>query len=531
MSDKLSQKTFPTGHGPDDFKCFGPAATRDAQFDGTMICDMGCFKQDGTDSNKYYHASVCQSTKKSQWFAYFEWGRTGAVNPSFQFVKCESKSEAEAVYAKQLHSKNDKRGEWHSHPTLGEILKAKANKDCYLVRPQATRDTGLTDAKTITSNEGADESKKITKKKKKKSSVPKADRQTMALMHDLNVGTLKYTRSSVAGNALPTQIAIDEGRDILQAALAQVKTVGDDTDDQVNDSELKSLTTMMYGRVPKIKDRNADSATWILSQDNITEWQQDLDAFESALYAVDLGDSVDSDPFGGMDITMRHLTKSSDLGEFIYNWMPGATRGRHSWCGAMKIKNVWEVERKGDVQKLHGYQDRFILKDKWTSREKPMHQPKNRPDLDADTRKRFRRSGTFMCFHGTRTVNVSGILRESLRLPRQLVGVVITGAMFGPGLYWADDWKKSAGYTSLQGSYWSAGSGGVSGRSAFMFVADVALGKPYVAPSSGGYTKPPKGYHCVLGKAGLSVQNNEFVTYDSSSNRLRYLVEFDQGRR
>ena len=112
-----------------------------------------------------------------------------------------------------------------------------------------------------------------------------------------------------------------------------------------------------------------------------------------------------------------------------------------------------------------------------------------------------------------------------------MVGVVITGAMFGPGLYWADDWKKSAGYTSLQGSYWSAGSGGVSGRSAFMFVADVALGKPYVAPSSGGYTKPPKGYHCVLGKAGLSVQNNEFVTYDSSSNRLRYLVEFDQGRR
>jgi len=102
-----------------------------------------------------------------------------------------------------------------------------------------------------------------------------------------------------------------------------------------------------------------------------------------------------------------------------------------------------------------------------------------------------------------------------------------TGAMFGPGIYWADDWKKSAGYTSLHGSYWSGGGGSVRGYDAFMFVADVALGNAFVAPGPRGYTSPPAGHHCVFGKAGDSgVMNNEWIVYKTDQNQLRYLVEF-----
>jgi len=147
--------------------------------------------------------------------------------------------------------------------------------------------------------------------------------------------------------------------------------------------------------------------------------------------------------------------------------------------------------------------------------ERPLFQPKKRPDLAKADEKRFLNSNTSLLFHGTRSVNVRGIMKESLRLPKQLVGVVITGAMFGPGLYFADDWKKSAGYTSLTNSYWSGGSGAVSGRGAFMFGVDVVLGNPFVAPSAHGYTVPPDGNHCFYGKAGDSgVQNNEFIVFD-----------------
>jgi len=40
---------------------------------------------------------------------------------------------------------------------------------------------------------------------------------------------------------------------------------------------------------------------------------------------------------------------------------------------------------------------------------------------------------------------------------------------------------KSAGYCSLNNSYWARGSGAINNRKAFMFIADVVLGNPYVA--------------------------------------------------
>src|SRR5581483_10580004 len=110
----------------------------------------------------------------------------------------------------------------------------------------------------------------------------------------------------------------------------------------------------------------------------------------------------------------------------------------------------------------------------------------------------YEKSNTALLFHGTRSVNLASILRESLRLPKQLVGVVITGAAFGPGIYWASDWKKSAGYTSLPGSYYAAGGGGIKGRKSFMFAGDVVLGSCHIASGSYGYTSPPHPHHSVF---------------------------------
>src|SRR5439155_14964221 len=147
-------------------------------------------------------------------------------------------------------------------------------------------------------------------------------------------------------------------------------------------------------------------------------------------------------------------------------------------------------ERHADTDQLPSVQEE-VLADKPKIEERPHYQPKKRADTKGAEAKRFQASNTSLLFHGTRSVNVRGILREALRMPKELVGVVITGAMFGPGLYFADDWKKSAGYTSLTNSYWSGGSGAIAGRGAFMFAADVVLGQPFVAPHAHGYTAPP----------------------------------------
>lgn len=525
-ANKLSKSSYPSGHSAADFQCFGPPAVKDGDFTGTLICDMGCFTQDGKDSNKYYHASVVQSKLNQKWYAYFEWGRVGAKNPQFQMVECDSKAEAEMEYAAQLHEKNDKRGQWTQHATLGRILQAKAGKDCYLVRPQATRSTGLPDARTIKFNEGSKAatvavSTPVTKSAKKIT----IDSETSRLMRDLNVATVSYTRGAMTDDSLPTFGAIDEGKDILAAAMARVGVVGDNIDNQLKDKELNQLTSLLYGRIPKKKDRNAAPATWLLTGNNILAWQQDLDAFESALNTVDTDSLEDaSDPFGGMKLKMEYLSKTSKEGAFVHQWFPKATRNKHGGVGDMIVKNVWLVERDGDVAKLTRGQAAI---GKQSPSERPFHQPSERPDLSPESKKLYEESHTALLIHGTRSVNVRGILDKSLMLPKQLVGVTITGAMFGPGIYFADDWKKSAGYTSLHGSYWSSGSGGVKDRGAFMFLADVALGQPYLAPRSSGYTQPPAGKHCIFGKAGHSgVANNEWIIFKSEQNRLRYLVEF-----
>jgi hypothetical protein len=530
MATKIDKDTYPERAKPEDFKCFGPPATKDGEFDTVKICDMGCFTQDGKDSNKYYHAAVVQHKKSKNWYTYFEWGRTGATHPSFQFVACASEAEAGQEFADQLHSKNDKRGQWITVAGL-RTLRAKKGKDCYLVRPMATRSTGLPDARRIKINEGG---KKKPAPKDGKSKTPrsalKVDQRTLSLMRDLNIATLDYTRGSMADASLPTQQAIDEARAILTEAQKRLLVVGNDVDDQVKDKELKQLTSVMYGRIPKKKPLNAAPETWILSKDNIFAWQHDLDAFESALYATDVGKAAAVDPFSGMALTMEWLPPTSELGKFLYGWWPHATRNRHAGVGNLKIKNLWIIDRHADKGKLTSVQDE-LLKSKLKVGDRPQFQPKVRADLDSAESKRYRATNTALLFHGTRSVNVSGILRESLRLPKQLVGVSITGAMFGPGLYFADDWKKSSGYTSLHGSYWSSGGGAIKGRAAFMFAVDVVLGNPYVAPHAKGFAGPPRGHHCVFGKAGKSgVINNEFIVFKPQQHQLKYLIEFSTGR-
>lgn len=521
----MTKNTFPVGHKPDDFKCFGPPAIRDGEFDNVKICDMGCFTQDGKDSNKMYHAAVVQSKLNSAWYVYTQWGRTGASKTNFQFEEAASESDAQQIFAKQLHSKNDKRGQWVTVAGI-KTLQAKPDKDCYLVRPMATRSTGLPDAKTIKSNEGA---KKVATPANgsPKSAARKVDDHTLRLMHDLSVATVSYARGSMADASIPTQKALDEARDILQEAQKVVATCGDSIDAQVKNKNLVQLTNVLYSRIPKKKELHAGPEVWILSKNNILGWQADIDAFESALYATDIGDKVEADPFAGMPLHMEWIDPRTELGKFLYGWWPRATGNRHGGVGAMKIKNMWKVDRYGDEAKVVRAQDE-VLAGKPNIRERPSYQPPERSDCqDAALIKRYRDTNTALLFHGTRSVNVTGILREALRLPKNLVGVVITGAMFGPGLYFADDWKKSAGYTSLHGSYWSSGAGGVRGRDAFMFAADVVLGVPHVASGPKGYTSPPSGHHCVFGKAGHSqVQNNEWIVFQAHQNRLRYLVEF-----
>jgi len=538
MSKKLGKSSYPAGHGASDFQCFGPPALEDGNFDTCKIADMGSFSQEEKDSNKYYHAAVVKSKISNAFYTYFEWGRVGASSPQFQMIECANEAESQREFAAQCHDKNDKRGVWSTVAGL-RTLTAKPGKDVYLVRQLTTRSTGLPDAKTIKyidpNTPKKPDPKAVSGSVVKKSSK-KADAHTSRLLSDLIGGTIKYTRSAMADDSLPTQTAIDQARTIITEAQKRVGAVGDDLDDQIADKELRVYSSELYRRIPKVKAVGTPDSVWILSGNNILSWQQDLDAFESALTGqAQVENDSDSDPFHGLPLHMEWIDPKTDLGKFLTFWWPKATANRHGHIGSMKIKNLWKVDRHGDDEKFTKTQDKIYSEIAGAKlSESPLFQPSERHDVDPKRREVFSGSNTALLFHGTRSVNVKGILETNFRLPKQLVGVPIAGAMFGPLHYEADDWKKSAGYTSLRGSIWSGGSGSVAGRSAFMFANDVVLGEPYVAPGPHGYQNAPKGTHCIFGMGknhgknrNSGVENNEWVVPDISQVRIRYLAEFD----
>lgn len=537
---KLEKSTFPANHNPNDFKAFGPPAMEDGNFENYKIADMGSFSQGenskGSDSNKFYHAAVVQSKINGKWYVYFEWGRVGATNPQFQFTECCDENQAQSIFAAQCHEKNDKRGVWTT--IAGKrTLTAKPGKDVYLVRQLATRSCGLPDCKTIKYTEDI---KKIVKTPKLKSSI-KIDPISAKLLADLSGGTISYTRGAMADSSIPSQTAIDYARDILTAAQKRLLIVGDDFDSQIADRDLRDYSAELYRRIPKKKPIGTPDEVWILSQNNILSWQSDLDAFESALNLETTENEEVSDPYYGLPISMEWLDPKSEIGQFMYYWWPKATANKHYNLRELKVKNIWKISRNGDHEKLIATQER-IIKDNPKISHKPLFQPNERVDVISSEKERYIKSNTGLLHHGTRSANLIGLMKENFRQPKELTGVVITGAMFsgcGGGTYLADDIKKSAGYTSLAGSYWSKGSGGIKSRDAFMLTCDVVLGEPHLAPGPHPYIKPPNGTHCIFGKGRNAlaytsgkeysgVENNEWIVFNKHQTEMRYLVEFSQ---
>ncbi|XP_063590405.1 protein mono-ADP-ribosyltransferase PARP3-like isoform X2 [Penaeus indicus] len=178
-----------------------------------------------------------------------------------------------------------------------------------------------------------------------------------------------------------------------------------------------------------------------------------------------------------------------------------------------RIVDLWRVERKGE-------KERFA------------------PHAGLPNRK--------LLWHGTKAWCVAAILRQGLRiLPH-------SGGTFGKGLYFASECEKSAGYAStcnFEGE-----------RVSFMFLVEVALGTPFeTAQSDSSLTRAPAGYGSVVGRgrtepdpqgdktlaldghevtvpagapvpqqewSGSSVAKSEYLIYQESQARLRFLIKF-----
>lgn len=126
-------------------------------------------------------------------------------------------------------------------------------------------------------------------------------------------------------------------------------------------------------------------------------------------------------------------------------------------------------------------------------------------------------------WHGSRNENWLSIVSNGLMLRPN---AVITGKMFGDGIYFAPSPSKSWGYTSSYGSYWARG----TSDTAFMGLYACAIGTPLDVTCAHRYDQTylkSIGKNCVHAHAGTQLRNDEIVFYDEAAILLNYIVEFD----
>lgn len=479
---KLKKSELPNGHNFNNFNFSGKFAEKDCCIENTEAAYLGSFEQESKNSNKFYFGCVCKSSINNLWYSYFEWGRT-SLKADYQFYEFSSREEALKCYKKQIESKNTKRGILTKHPVLGDILKPKPGKDLYLIRKMATVSCNIPSVTKIT-----------TKKTTIRSS--QFDQQTEDLLRDLQVGTISYAKSQFSSGMVPDLDSITQARTILGLAAKTKKK-----------NELNELTKILYSKIPKSTNLGQKVE---LSSENIKSWYDDLDAFESAFNSIDGG----TNDFN-IKYLLKYLDKSNNLFYNIERLIQQSSRNCHSYIKNLNILNIWEITNipKDFIKKQEEIAEEF------NGNFFPLIFQPQRTELE-------NKSHTQLLFHGSRSANLNGILLQGFKLPKDLSGVSINGAINGPACYHAQDRNKSIGYCSIPGAYWSRGSGSIQNRKAFMFINDVILGNPFIISSPKTFNNPPKGYHSVIADTMGSFLNEEFMIYSVDQLCPRFLFEF-----
>jgi poly [ADP-ribose] polymerase len=322
----------------------------------------------------------------------------------------------------------------------------------------------------------------------KKISDPKID----ALMSTL----LGFSKKSVADNytvssdaVTPLQVSDAQGR------LDELTTLAGKFDQKYDVERANNLLLNLYTTIPRrmanvkhhlldlIEDKPLDRFRRIIDTE-----QKTLDVMSGQVKMRGVAGTPNIPDQTILDV----LGISVELGDSADEMMV-----RHLMAGdAHEFKAVYRVTHKETRDK---YQ-------KWT---------------DETKTKRF---GLF--WHGSRNENWVGILQSGLLIRPS--NAVLTGAMFGHGIYFADKYRKSANYTSLAGSYWARG----AANKAFLAVMDVHVGNQLeiMRHSHDCYNfnkavMTQRGYDSVFAKGGADLINNEYITYDSAQSTIKYLVE------
>ena len=282
-----------------------------------------------------------------------------------------------------------------------------------------------------------------------------------------------------------TQAMVNEAQDILTSLL----TI--DTVEKFNDTLLILFTTIPR-KMSNVRDFLAKTDK---DFSEIIQKEQDLlDVMKGQVVQKQITEEIKEDTQKSENTILEQLGlvfEECDIND-IATIKAALGEISHKFYRAWKVKNIQTQKKFDDFVKLNEIKDTRLL------------------------------------FHGSRNENWWSIINSGLVL--KPTNAVITGKMFGYGIYFAPKARKSLGYTSLDGSYWAHG----NSNSGFMALMNVAYGKPYDVHSFdskyynfnySSLQNACSGANCLHAHEGSMLRNDEIIVYKEEQCTIKYLVE------
>jgi poly [ADP-ribose] polymerase 2/3/4 len=434
----------------------------------------------GTNRNKYYAVELHSANNKFR--VYTHYGRTDDLdsNPNAGIRECRYVSsiyEAESLYDKIYKEKTSAR---KGYKELN-VASAKIGSSKTI-----GKSSGEVDDKTL--KKMADVKGKVVKDATPTITLHKEVQRLVTHLYDEATKTLtKKVNATITANGIETPLGvltigqIEKGEKVLEEIADSIKK---------KPAVLEALSGQFYTLVPhKLGRSKADVLESVINTAaKVSDKADTLQLMRDMLSVSSKGANILADPkvekqyvaLGcEIDYLDKHHADFKKIKEHVL---------KSKKYGGVDIKNIFTIKRPDEFKAF------------------------------TDTVKNNQ-----LLFHGSGAHNWVGILSRGLMLPKQVtkLGVSRTDqGWLGHGIYFGDSIHTSMAYAS-------------SGRlgSTFVAVVNVALGKMKdFAKITYGLNEPPKGFDSCHGNPDLhgGFADHEFVIYDTSQQRLEYLLEIDR---
>lgn len=296
--------------------------------------------------------------------------------------------------------------------------------------------------------------------------------------------TLTFTRNGFETPLGPvTEPHVDRAEVFLNDLRDEL---GSDTELDSDSKDVRTINSEYFSLIPRKFGRKIVTSDLILTPDQLAAEYDLLDQLRTAVKTGLNADNGDAD--AGLNIKVAIMSPTDSKWQALNDRFESTKHRNHAEGRRYRVRNIFSL----DIPDV-------------TRRYQPVEK---------------RLGNVRELFHGTKTANMLSIAINGFIIP-PTGAAHVTGRMFGNGVYGASCSTKALNYAV---GFW--GGNRNRGSTAYMLVANFAMGKEYVA-SSHLYSGAPRGYDSVWGKAGHSLLNDEYIVYDLSQATITHILELE----